>query len=125
MYAQPALNRQRGVSLGGLLIICFILGIVALLAMKVIPEYIEYGTIRKVTTAMVQDPAMKTATLADVKVSFSKRAEIDNIKVISADDLDITKEDDKLVISFSYTKKVPLFANISLLFDFEGSTSKQ
>jgi Tfp pilus assembly protein PilE len=125
MHAQPALNRQRGVSLGGLLIICFIIGIVALLAMKVLPEYIEYGSIRKVTTAIVQDPAMKTATLADVKTSFSKRAEIDNIKIINADDLDITKEDDKLVISFSYTKKVPLFANISLLIDFEGSTSKQ
>lgn len=115
---------QRGVSLGGLLVGCFILALVALLGMKVAPEYMEYGTIKKITQAIVQDAAMRSASLGEVKNSFTKRAEIDMVTVITAEDLDITKENDNLVISFAYSKKVPLFANISLLIDFAGSTGK-
>ena len=42
-----------------------------------------------------------------------------------ADDLEITKDGIELVISFSYQKKIPLFSNVSLVFDFEGSSAKK
>lgn len=115
---------QRGVSLGGLLVGCFILALVALLGMKVAPAYIEYGTIKKVVQAIIQDPAMRTASLSEVKLSFNKRAEIDTITVITADDLDISKENDNLVIGYAYTKKIPLFDNISIVIDFAGTAGK-
>ncbi|RTL58027.1 MAG: DUF4845 domain-containing protein [Rhodocyclaceae bacterium] len=117
-------KKQTGVGLGGLLIGCFVIAIVALLGMKVVPEYITYGTIKGVTRAIVNDPAMKTASLSEVKTSFEKRADVAYIKEINANDLDISKDGDNLVIAFSYSKKIPLFANISLVIDFEDSTAK-
>jgi hypothetical protein len=48
---------------------------------------------------------------------------MDDVKSVTPQDLDITKEGGELVISFKYEKKVPLFANVSLVFDFEGSSS--
>ncbi len=125
MHIHSVRKQQRGVSLSGLLVICFIVAIVALLGMKVVPEYMTYGSIRQITRAIVQDPAMRSASLAEVKNAFAKRADVGYVKELTADDLDITKEDDKLVIAFAYTKKIPLFANVSLVIDFEDSTSKQ
>lgn len=116
---------QRGVSLNGLLIGSAILGVVALVAMKVLPEWIEYGKIVKAVKSTAGDGSLKEASLAQVRVSFDKRRELDDIKSIAATDLSITKDSGELVISFAYEKKVPLFANVSLLFDFEGSSAKQ
>ncbi len=46
------------------------------------------------------------------------------MKSITGQDLEVTKEGGELVISFAYTKKVPLFKNVSLVFDFEGASNK-
>jgi hypothetical protein len=116
---------QRGVSLNGLMIGSIIFAVVALLAMKVLPEWIEFGKIKKAVASTAGDIGLKEASIAQVKASYVKRQELDDIKSVSADDLDITKESGELVISFAYTKKVPLFANVSLVFDFEGSSAKQ
>jgi hypothetical protein len=49
---------------------------------------------------------------------------VDNIQAITAQDLDISKDGGDLVITFSYPKKVPLAGNVSLMFDFAGSSKK-
>jgi hypothetical protein len=80
----------------------------------------------------VRHRGRRSATAADtglkasvaVRASYAKRAEIDNIKSLSEKDLDITKEGGELVISFAYTRKVPLFKNVSIVFDFEGASNK-
>lgn len=115
---------QRGFSLNALMIGGAAIGVLALLAMKIVPEYMEYGTVVKTVKATAADTSLKDASVAQVRTSFAKRAEIDSIKSISEKDLDITKEGGELVISFAYTKKVPLFKNVSLVFDFEGASNK-
>lgn len=116
---------QRGVSLNGLLVGSVIFALVALLLMKVLPEWIEYGKVVKVVKATAGDANLKEASMAQVREAFSRRADIDLIKSITAEDLDISKEGNELIISFSYSKKVPLFGNASLVFDFEGSSNKK
>ena len=115
---------QRGVSLNGIMIGGVVLGILALLFMKIAPEYMEYGNVVKAVKSTAGDASLKDASVAQVRTAYSKRAEIDNIKSLSDKDLDITKEGGELVISFAYTRKVPLFKNVSLVFDFEGASNK-
>jgi len=45
------------------------------------------------------------------------------VSAVSPADLDIYKENNQVVIKFSYEKRVPLAANFSLLIDFSGSSS--
>lgn len=116
---------QRGVSLGGLLIGAVIFGVLALLAMKVAPEWIEYGKVKSAVKATAGDIGLKEASVSQIRESYSKRVEIDNITAVPPADLDITKENEQVVISFAYTRKVPLFANVSLVFDFEGTSTGQ
>lgn len=118
------MKKQRGLSLVGLVVICVLLILVALVGMKVVPEIIEYGAILKVTKATAQDPATRGASVADIRRNFAKRADIDSIKAIEASDLDISKEGNDVVISFAYSRKIPLYGPVSLLIDFEGTTAK-
>lgn len=114
---------QRGFSLNQVMIGGVVFALLALLAMKVLPDWIEYGKVVKAVKATAIDTSLKDASVPQVRAAFARRAEIDEIKSITPQDIDITKEGGELVIAFEYTKKVPLFANVSLVFDFEGSSA--
>lgn len=115
---------QRGITLSGLLMGSVVVALVALIGMRAAPEWIEYGKILKAVKTTAGDSALKDASVADVRNAYSKRAEIDDIKSVPPEDLDITKEGGRLVIRFAYVSKVKLFANVSLVFDFEGGSDK-
>jgi hypothetical protein len=114
---------QRGMSLNTLMLWGALLFVVALVAMKALPPWIEYGKIVKVVKATAQDGSLKEASVTQVRAAFDKRADIDVIKAIKGEDLEITKEGGDLMITFAYTEKVKLFSNVSLVFDFEGSSA--
>jgi hypothetical protein len=116
-------KQQRGMTLLGLLLIGFVLIIVSVVGMKVVPEYIEYYAILKNVKAVAGDPGLKGAGVADIRLAYAKRANIDQISSVTHQDIDITKDAGQVVISFAYAKKIPLVANISLVIDFEGSSA--
>lgn len=115
---------QRGVALSGLLFWGIVISMVAVLGMKVAPTTIEYYKVLKDCKAVVGQVG-QGATVADVKRAFGRYAEIDQLD-FSADQLDISKEGDgHIVIAFAYEKRIPLFANVSLLIEYQGSTAGQ
>ena len=116
------MKKQNGLTLSGLLIVCFILVFVALLGFKLFTPYMQYITIEKTFKEIANDPEVKNGTIKDVRNSFAKHSIIDNISAIGSDDLDISKNGDDLTISASYSVKIPLFYNISLLLDFSPSS---
>ncbi|HEX8986995.1 MAG TPA: DUF4845 domain-containing protein [Rhodocyclaceae bacterium] len=118
------IKRQKGVTLISLIVICALLALVALLAIKVAPVLEEYLAVVKVVKATAQDPVSREGSVVEIRRDFDKRKQIDNITAIGGEDLDISKEGGTVVISFAYSKKIPLFAPVSLVFDFEGSSAK-
>ncbi len=115
------MRNQSGVSMVGILVICIGLVLVAVMGLKVTPAYIEYMSVKKAVEGIVQGGEAR-GTVADIRRAFDRRAQIDDIEIISGADLEITKEGNDVVVSFSYPKKVPLFGNLSLFFDFAGSS---
>ena len=112
---------QRGISMGGLLVGCAGFAVVALLGMKLAPAYIEYAAVKKAVKEIVQGGEAK-GTVAEIRRAFDRHAQIDDISVITGQDLDISKDGGDVVVAFSYPKKIPLFSNISLDIDFAGSS---
>jgi hypothetical protein len=116
-------ERQRGVSLGGLLVVVFIVVIVGITSLKVIPGYIEYGKAKAAIEAIAGDRS-KTGSVAEVRKAYDARATIDDISTPKAGDLEITKEGGNVVISFSYRKEFPLFSNVGMYVDFAASSGR-
>ena len=116
-------ERQRGVSLGGLLVVVFIVVIVGIAGLRVVPGYIEYAKAKAAIEAIAADRS-KTSSVAEVRKAFDARATIDDITIPKAGDLEITKEGGNVVISFAYRKEFPLFANVGLYVDFAASSGR-
>ncbi len=117
------MKSQRGVSLVGLIIIGFLLVVVAIPAIRVLPEYVEYYKVLKNVKAVAQDPGSRDASVTGIRNALARRFDVDYIRDISPQDMEVAKSGGSVEISFSYTRKVPLVGNLSLLIDFEGSSS--
>jgi hypothetical protein len=111
--------KQRGLTLTGMLIGSIILVLVAVVGMKVVPVYVDNATIKKNLVAVAGDSSLQNANAAQIRLAFTKRAQVDGIKVVSAKDVKIVKDKEKLILSVAYTVEVPLVSNISLKFDFD------
>lgn len=112
---------QRGVALSGLLMWGFVIAVVAMVGIKLAPEYLTYFKILKATKAVALNASGKT--VPEIRASFAKYLEVEHVSTITPADLDISKEGNEVVIGFAYESRVPLVSNISLLIDFEGTSS--
>lgn len=117
----PQRSRQSGVSLGGLLVVMFIVVIVGTFSLKLIPVYIEYAKCKAAIEAIAGDRS-RTGSVQEVRKAFDARATIDDISAVKAADLEVTKDGNDVVISFAYRKDIPVVANIGLYVDFAASS---
>lgn len=115
------MKKQRGLTLTALLCWGIGLALLAVLGMKVAPEYLTYYKILQASKAVASGSSGKT--VPEIRAAFDKRMDVDYIKDFTGKDIDISKEGNAVVLSFSYEKRIPLFYNISLLIDFEGSSA--
>lgn len=111
-------NGQRGVTLIGLVLWAMIVAMVLLLAMRVFPTVNEYWTILRAVNKIAQE---NPATVGEVRAAFSRQKDIEySISSIEAKDLSVTKENERLVISFAYDKEIELFGPVFLLIKYQG-----
>ncbi len=113
-------SRQRGVTLFGLLFWAVIVGFLALIGMRVLPALNEYFTIKR-TVAKI---ATEGSTVPEIRAAFERQKDIEySIVSITGKDLVVTKENDKVVVSFAYDKEVELVKPVFLLIKFEGRSN--
>jgi hypothetical protein len=115
---RPARARQRGITLFGLMFWAIVVGFVALVTMKVLPTLNEYFTIQKAVSKIAVEGG---STVPEIRTAFERQKEIEySIQAVSGKDLNITKENDKVVISFAYDKEIELIEPVYLLIKYKG-----
>ena len=109
---------QRGMSLIGLMAWAIIVGFIGYLAVRVLPTVNEFLTVQR---AVDRVAAEAPATVAEVRRAFDKQKDIEySITSVSGKDLEVTKENDKLVIRFAYDKEIPIAEPVYLLLKYQG-----
>ncbi len=109
---------QRGITLLGLLFWAIVVGFIALVAVRVLPTLNEFFTIQKAVNKVALEGG---STVPEIRAAFEKQKDIEySIQAISSKDLDITKENDRVVIRFAYNKEIELMAPVFLLIKYEG-----
>ena len=112
-----ARSRQRGLSFIGVIFIGVLA--VALFAVggKSVPIFIEYFAIKKAAIKAARDGS----TVPEIRAAFEKQREIEySITSITGKDLDISKENERVVVRFAYDKEVPIYPPVFLLIRYAG-----
>ena len=80
----------------------------------------EYFTIKRTVNKI----ATEGTTVPEIRAAFEKQKDIEySITSISSKDLQITKENDKIVVGFAYDKEVELLAPVYLLIKYQGRSN--
>lgn len=114
-------RNQRGLTLMGLIMSALVVAVVSIFGMRVVPFYVEHWQLRTVVKKLVE-AAGPESNVAQLRENFERQARVDSITSIKATDLVISKEAGRIVISYAYEKRIPLFANATLLLLFRGSS---
>ncbi len=111
-------RRQRGVTLFGLMFWALFFGFVGYVLVRTLPTLNEYATIQRTVEKIA---ASNPSTVQEARQAFDRQKEIEySITEISGKDLQITKENERVVISYAYNKEVPLFGPVYILLKYEG-----
>jgi len=111
-------RNQSGISLIGLLFWAVVVAFVALLVMKIVPAVTEYQTIKTMVDKVAKDGG---STVPEIRAAFDRSQQVEyGVEAVTAKDLDITKEGDKIVVKFAYNKEIPIVEPVYILIKFEG-----
>ena len=111
-------SRQRGLTLFGLMFWAIVIGFLAYVLVRVLPTLNEYATIQR---AVEKIAATQPATVAEARQAFDRQRDLEySISAITSKDLQVTKENDKVVISFAYDKEILIYGPVFILIKYEG-----
>lgn len=120
--SHPLPARQSGMSLLGMLLVAFALGLIALMAMRLWSPVMEYITIKQVVQQIARSEST-SATDTQIATAFDKRKSVEySIVTIEGRDLEVDRESGALKISFAYDKVVDFVGPVYLLVKFRGES---
>ena len=114
-------HKQRGLSLIGFIFLAAVVAFAMFTAFRCVPAWTEYFGLKKALQATANEFGVESQTAA-IRASFDRRAQIDDVPV-KGTELDIRKENGRIVLAVTYQRKVPIAGNVSLLFDFDASAT--
>lgn len=117
------MHKQRGVSMLGFMFMSVAVIIIAMLAMKLVPAYLEFFSVKKILNSMGQDNETKSMSNNEIRSSFAKRANVGYVTVVKPEDLAVDRSGGNIVISTEYEYRTKLVANISLVVDFKATSN--
>lgn len=115
-----ARRHQSGITLVGLLFWAVLISSIALVLMKVFPAVTEYRTILSMVNKAAHEGG---STVPEIRAAFERSASIEyGVTSLTSKDLEITKEDDKVVVKFAYDREIELVDPVYLVIKFKGQS---
>lgn len=108
-------RQERGLGLVGLILVSAMVAVFGLVLVQVVPTVIEYQTIQRAAQR-----AAEGNTVAEVRNLFDKAATIDDIHSIDGRDLEISKQNDRVIVEFAYEREIHLAGPAWLVMRYSG-----
>ncbi|MFM2397244.1 MAG: hypothetical protein RLZZ144_494 [Pseudomonadota bacterium] len=118
------MKKQSGFNFLKFVLVLALFLFVVVLAIKTIPTYIEYGKLVHVFKTVAANPDLKNAHDFTILESVKKGLALDDIKVVTEQQVDIIRDNGNFELDADYSVKVKAIGNISLLLEFHPSSAK-
>lgn len=112
------MKHQRGVTLGGVFFFMMLIGFAAYAAARVLPAYMDYWVVKKVMRNVLDQPNLLDIKESELRLKFTKEMSLNNVKVVTADDLVIDQIPGGLRLSTGFSVKKPFMGPVNLCMDF-------
>ena len=102
-------SRVLGFNIWAMSINLLLFGALLVLALRIVPTYMEYLSVRDLITRAAQEYDSRNETVSDLKNRLAKLLNTNQIYDTSIDQIEVYRERGVVVIDASYEKRFPLF----------------
>lgn len=121
MPRAAASRRQTGFTLWSGLYVLITLGIIAFIAVRSVPVYLNNQEIQHALTEVAHNPAMQHADAIAIQHAVARHFEAGYAAGVSSRDVSVSREGRTRVLELQYEIRRPLAFNMSLLYSFDDT----
>ena len=93
---------QQGLTLMGFIIVLIVLGLLAYVAMLIIPMYSEFYSIKKALAGVVKEPNIEQADQYKIQDMVSRHFEVGYVSSIEPKDIKVKREQNGITLTADY-----------------------
>lgn len=116
-------HKQLGMSYIGVLLILFIVGGLAKVAITIGPAYYDFYTIDRIIASLYRERGGRANNIEEFKNALSNRFQINNIRDKTPDSFGYSMDGAELTIELDYEVRKQLFGNLDLVAHFKKTYS--
>lgn len=111
-------HRERGLTFLGWLFVLVPVGMVLYAGIRLTPVYLEYMKIARTLEQVREQYKGDTTDATALRVAIERRFDIEDVTVISKNDIRIVREGNGYTVEASYEATAPYIGDVSLLVTF-------
>lgn len=115
------MHKQRGLTLIGFIFILIIAAFFALMAMRLVPSYVEYFGVVKAMNSLASEPNSAQKSMSEIRGELDFKASfqyVDSTTLSGRQAVRVDRSNGKSNLVVEYNKQVPFLYNISFLLHF-------
>jgi len=114
-------HSQKGASFFGWMAVIALLIFAMVIAMKLVPIYMDHFALRNIVTSINEDPSVKIRSLRDLNNHIDKGLQINSIRDINAKEaIKVTASgENAYTVVIKYEQRAPMLQTVDLLVHFD------
>ena len=115
------LKKQRGLTMISWMVVIGFIGVQAILAMRIIPVYINFNSVKHVLDSLPSDPQANGLSTTKLRKYISKRLRIENMYELSRNKeaFKFVKKKTGLTLVLHYEERGPIWGNLQFVATFD------
>jgi hypothetical protein len=112
-------HRQSGMSVIGMLIIGIMVGFFAMCALRMVPPYLEYLSVKEIITKVATEKPAGDVTIPDLRRRIDNLFNTNQIYALAPRDVKVYRKDGKTYIDASYEVRTPVAGRVDSIMTFD------
>jgi hypothetical protein len=114
-------RQQRGMTLIGWIIVLGLIAFFSLLALRLVPIYLDIYRIKETLHSLPQEPYIAQKTSYEIKQMLERKLYINYVESVQAKDFTVTTKGKKTTVGIEHEFTTPFIGNVSLLVDYQDN----
>lgn len=114
------MNKQAGVTLGGMMFFLMLLTFAAYIAARVVPAYMDYWMVRSTLEQIASQADVGDRSNEQIRDQLMKQLRLNNVTVVDRSDLSIERIPGGVYLSVPMASKKPFMGPLHLCMEFQA-----
>jgi cytochrome c oxidase assembly protein Cox11 len=112
-------ERQAGMSIPGMLVIAIMVGFFVMCAIRMVPRYVEYLSVREIITTIAREHKIEEENIRDIRRRIETMFNTNQIYDLKPKDVEVYRKDGETFIDATYEVRIPIMGNIDAVMHFD------